>query len=172
MTGEMLEVARRTLAIHRLFDNLEIDSSTSGRSLTDMRTYEARTMAAVGHDGGALQEAYQAVAADALRWATLDNARALGIDHLVGSLTPGKKADIVLVDATSPSLAPAHDPVDAVISSGHSGAIDTVIVNGVIKKRAGKLIDQPQLARATADARAAGEGILRRTGFPNPRRKN
>ena len=122
-------------------------------------------MAAVGHDGGALQETYQAVAADALRWATLDNARALGIDHLVGSLTPGKKADVVLVDGTSPALAPAHDPVDAVISSGHSGAIDTVIVNGIIRKRGGRLVDQAQLARATDDARAAGEGILRRTGF-------
>lgn len=168
MTGEMFEIARRTLALYRLFDNLEIASSTSGRSLSDMRTYEARTMAAVGHDGGALQETYQAVAADALRWATLDNARALGIDHLVGSLTPGKKADVVLVDATSPALAPAHDPVGAVISSGHSGVIDTVIVNGVIRKRAGKLVDLPQLARATEDARAAGESILRRTGFAIP----
>ena len=168
MTGEMLEIARRTLAIHRLFDNLEIASSTSGRRLTDKRTYEARTMAAVGHDGGALQETYQALAADALRWATLDNARALGLDHLVGSLTPGKKADIVLLDARSPGLAPAHDPVDAVVSHGHSGVIDTVIVNGIIRKRAGKLVDQPQLARATEDARAAGKGILRRTGYPLP----
>jgi 5-methylthioadenosine/S-adenosylhomocysteine deaminase len=170
MTGEMFEVARRTLALYRLFDNLEIASSTSGRPRTDLQTYEARTMAAVGHDGGALQETYQALAADALRWATLDNARALGIDHLVGSLTPGKKADIVLVDATSPALAPAHDPVDAVVSSGHSGVVDTVIVNGIIRKRAGKLVDQPQLARATEDARAAGEGILRRTGYPAPGR--
>lgn len=170
MTGEMFEIARRTLAIYRLFDNLGISASTSGR-LTDMQMYEARTMAAVGHDGGALQETYQAVAADALRWATLDNARALGIDHLVGSLTPGKKADIVLVDATSPALVPAHDPVDAVVSHGHSGVIDTVIVNGVIRKQAGKLVNQPQLARATEDARAAGKGILHRTGFAFAGRK-
>lgn len=168
MTGEMFEIARRSLAIHRLFDNLEIAAVSRTGSSAEARAYDLRTAAAVGHDGGAMQETYRASAMDALRWVTIDNAKALGMDHLVGSLTPGKKADIVLVDATSPGMAPAFDPVDAVVCYAHSGVIDTVIVNGVVTKRAGTLVDQAGLRRAIADAHRAGEGILSRSGVPLP----
>ncbi len=86
---------------------------------------------------------------DALRWATINGARAAGMDHLVGSLTVGKRADIVLVDMSGVSQAGwnRQDPTGALISQGNAGCVDTVFVDGWAVKRAGRLV--------RADERAA-----------------
>lgn len=78
---------------------------------------------------------------DALRWATLNGARAAGMDHLIGSLTPGKRADIVLVDMRGVSQAGWNrdDPTGAVISQANAGCVDTVLVDGQVVKRHGTL---------------------------------
>ncbi|WP_207400506.1 amidohydrolase family protein [Actinomadura roseirufa] len=71
--------------------------------------------------------------------ATQGGADALGLGDRVGSLTPGKRADIVLVRATDPNLFPVTDPVAALVCSAHPGNVDTVLVDGVVRKRAGAL---------------------------------
>ncbi|GAA1680174.1 amidohydrolase family protein [Microbacterium lacus] len=78
---------------------------------------------------------------DALRWATINGARAAGVDHLVGSLTVGKRADIVLVDMSGVSQAGwnRQDPTGALISQGNAGCVHTVLVDGSIVKRNGRL---------------------------------
>ncbi|KRB38875.1 amidohydrolase family protein [Microbacterium sp. Root180] len=80
---------------------------------------------------------------DALRWATINGARAAGVDHLVGSLTPGKHADIVLVDMRGISQAGwnRQDPTGAVISQANAGCVDTVLIDGRVVKRHGILTD-------------------------------
>jgi cytosine/adenosine deaminase-related metal-dependent hydrolase len=93
---------------------------------------------------------------DALRWATLNGARAAGVDHLVGSLTPGKHADIVLVDMSGVSQAGwnRHDPTGALISQGNAGCIDTVLVDGRVVKRGGALtrVDERAAVRLLEDS--------------------
>ncbi|MGQ7429843.1 amidohydrolase family protein, partial [Streptococcus suis] len=64
----------------------------------------------------------------------------LGIDHLVGSLVPGKRADILLIDAGQPNLAPMTDPIASLVLQGQVSNVDTVLVDGKIKKRHGKLV--------------------------------
>lgn len=78
---------------------------------------------------------------DALRWATINGARAAGVDHLVGSLTPGKHADILLVDMRGVSQAGwnRQDPTGALISQANAGCIDTVLIDGRVVKRGGRL---------------------------------
>jgi 5-methylthioadenosine/S-adenosylhomocysteine deaminase len=67
--------------------------------------------------------------------ATIDGARAMGVESEIGSIEPGKKADIILVDAKKPNLIPIHGK-DTVVSdlvySVSSGNVDTTIVDGIV----------------------------------------
>ena len=83
--------------------------------------------------------------------------KACGLDHKTGSLTPGKEADIVLINTDAMSLIPVNNPVSAVVEFSHIGNVDTVIVAGKVKKRNGKLVgvDFPAFRKrvdATRDA--------------------
>jgi cytosine/adenosine deaminase-related metal-dependent hydrolase len=84
---------------------------------------------------------------DVFRWATIEGARALGLDGEIGSLVPGKAADVVLVDATALNLAPVVDPVADLVLHAHAGNVDTVLIDGVVRKRGGVLtgIDMPKV---------------------------
>lgn len=73
--------------------------------------------------------------------ATVGGARTLGWDEATGTLMPGKRADIVLVDARAivePYLAPYQSPIDALVYRGKASAVDTVMVDGEILYRKGK----------------------------------
>jgi 5-methylthioadenosine/S-adenosylhomocysteine deaminase len=85
---------------------------------------------------------------EALRWATIGGARALRMEHRIGSLTPGKKADIVLLRSDDLNLTPVHDPLLSVIEQAHPGNVDTVIVDGEIRKSAGQLWLNADVLRA------------------------
>ncbi len=78
----------------------------------------------------------------ALEWGTLGGARALRLDDRVGSLTPGKLADIVLLRTDGMHLhgvLPGGNPAHAVVMYAEQGDVDTVIIGGTIRKRAGRL---------------------------------
>ncbi|MGH8937464.1 MAG: amidohydrolase family protein [Acidimicrobiia bacterium] len=79
-------------------------------------------------------------ARQALEMATVNGAHVVGVEDRSGSLTPGKKADVVVIDGSAPNVAPIMDPVAAVVISADVSNVDTVIVNGEIKKQDGKLI--------------------------------
>jgi 5-methylthioadenosine/S-adenosylhomocysteine deaminase len=79
-------------------------------------------------------------ARDVLRSATIDGAYVCGLESQTGSLTPGKKADVVVIDGKSPNVAPLIDPVAAVVLCADVSNVDTVIINGKIHKQDGRLI--------------------------------
>ncbi|WP_433259020.1 amidohydrolase family protein [Streptosporangium sp. CA-135522] len=85
--------------------------------------------------------------AEVLRMATAEGARVLGMEDRIGSLRPGKQADIIMLRADALNLAPVHDPIGAVVTCADTSNVDTVIVAGRIVKRAGRLVQ--------ADARRA-----------------
>jgi len=74
-----------------------------------------------------------------LELATRKGAEVMGIDDEVGSLEPGKKADVIAVDMLNPYLTPTKNPLTSVVLYGSSSDIDTVIVDGRILKREGRL---------------------------------
>lgn len=78
---------------------------------------------------------------DVLEFATLQGARACGLDHKTGSLTPGKEADIVLVDTNAMNLIPMNNPVAGVVEFANGGNVDSVFVAGQARKRNHKLVD-------------------------------
>jgi 5-methylthioadenosine/S-adenosylhomocysteine deaminase len=75
-----------------------------------------------------------------LRWATLDGAKVAGIADRTGSITPGKKADLVIIDGHAVNVAPVIDPVAAVVCAADISNVDTVMVDGRIVKSGGKLL--------------------------------
>jgi 5-methylthioadenosine/S-adenosylhomocysteine deaminase len=97
---------------------------------------------------------------DLLRMATLGGAIALGLDDQVGSLKPGKQADVVLLRATDLNLACAHDPIGAVVSSAHAGNVDTVLVAGTVVKQDGRLVGH-DLAEVRKQAQQAADYVTR-----------
>lgn len=76
---------------------------------------------------------------DVLECATVNGARACGRN--TGSLTPGKAADLVLLDAEDLSVFPVNDPVGTIVATGHPGLVDSVFVAGKVVKRDGRLLD-------------------------------
>lgn len=78
---------------------------------------------------------------DVLEFATIDGAKALKLNHKVGTLTPGKDADFIMVRTTDLNMFPINDPVCAVTQCAHTGNVDSVFVAGKAVKRNGKLLN-------------------------------
>jgi len=130
------------LLAHGVRPSLSVDSemAASGDMFAEMRAALGMERAILNNT---LQErpAHGAITAlDVLRFATLEGARAVGLGARIGSLTPGKSADLILIRADALNLAPIADPVGAVVLGGHAGNIEAVFVEGAPVKWGGKLI--------------------------------
>jgi cytosine/adenosine deaminase-related metal-dependent hydrolase len=75
-----------------------------------------------------------------LEMATIGGAQALGLADKIGTLTPGKRADIVLLRTRDLNMAPLTDPVRMVVQSAQPSNVDTVLVDGRVLKRDGRLV--------------------------------
>jgi len=89
-----------------------------------------------------------------LELATIDGARDLGIADRTGSLTPGKRADILMVRAKDPNIGPVIDPAFALVYSAQPSNIDTVIVDGRILLRNSRFtaVDSEEVMREAAES--------------------
>ena len=99
---------------------------------------------------------------EVLEFATIEGARVCGLEDRTGSLTPGKKADLVLIRCDDSNTYPVIDPVSTVVHQADTRNIDTVIVDGRILKRDGRLVDA-DLGRARDLAETALDYLLRHT---------
>ena len=134
--GEMLWATRFALQVQRGLDNAAV------------------------HARGEEPASVSIPARRALEWITIDGARALGMEHRIGSLTPGKQADLILIRTGDLNVFPSHDPIETVLFQSNSSNVDTVMVAGKQVKRAGKLL-YPDLARKKAALLESGNRLLR-----------
>jgi len=95
-------------------------------------------------------------AADALEMATLGGARALGRGQRLGSLEPGKLADLIIVGMAKPRQQPLFDPVAQVVYASRGDDVETTIVNGKVLMRDRKVLTLDEAA-VLRDARAAAD---------------
>jgi 5-methylthioadenosine/S-adenosylhomocysteine deaminase len=86
-----------------------------------------------------------------LEMATINGAHVAGVEDRTGSLTPGKKADVVVIDAQAINMAPVIDPVAAVTLSADVSNVETVIVDGVVRKRDFRLVGDVDNARTQVE---------------------
>jgi cytosine/adenosine deaminase-related metal-dependent hydrolase len=135
--------------------SIDVVTTVPGDMFTQMR-------AAFGTDRGRVNEAAFGpneqvpkdvlTAREMLQAATLDGAYVAGLEGRTGSLTPGKQADVVMLDARSVNMAPVIDPVAAVVLCADVSNVDTVIVGGEFRKRDGRLLADVDAAVARVQA--------------------
>ncbi|OJY34804.1 MAG: cytosine deaminase [Rhizobiales bacterium 65-9] len=96
--------------------------------------------------------------------ATIGGAKLMGLADKIGSLTPGKRADVILVRASDINLAPVKDPYHAMVFHGQPSNVDTVMVDGRILVRRGALagVDVPKLIREATESTRGVEERARR----------
>ena len=98
----------------------------------------------------------------ALEMATRDGARALGLNSKIGTLTPGKRADLIMLRLTDLSLTAASDrDMDRLLMAAQPANVDSVMVDGPFLKRGGKLVDVDAAEVAQA-AQAAAKALVAR----------
>jgi len=149
VTGQLLAAGLRT--------GLSVDTTMlSGNAdmFAIMKVTQACANALAYHE-------FELTARDALRLATIDGARTLGLDAVTGSLTAGKRADLIIVSAGAPNLGVLTDPVRLLVTAAHPGNVDTVIADGRVLKRNGVLTGY-DVDEVTRSAREALSGVLAR----------
>jgi cytosine/adenosine deaminase-related metal-dependent hydrolase len=102
---------------------------------------------------------------DVLRYGTMNGAKALRLDGKVGSLTPGKEADIIILDATAINVAPLNQVPGAVVSLMDRTNVETVIVAGKIRKWKGRLLDV-NLDKLRRDLESSRDYVFQAAGIP------
>jgi cytosine/adenosine deaminase-related metal-dependent hydrolase len=95
---------------------------------------------------------------------TIDGAIDLGLADKTGSLTPGKRADLILVKTGTPNMKQIGDPYDALVQQAQPSDIDTVVADGriLLRKREFTALDYEKVA---ADANATFEALKARAKF-------
>jgi cytosine/adenosine deaminase-related metal-dependent hydrolase len=117
LAGDLLGASRVALSMQRALDNA--NSRRAHGAIPDTTTIPTR---------------------EALRWITIEGARMLGREDHIGSLTPGKLADLVVINAGDLNLFPVHDPVSSVVMQTSLANIEAVMIGGVWQKRNGRLL--------------------------------
>ena len=148
VSGSMVAVARAALSHQRALDNAA--SRRERQQIPGTTTIPVR---------------------EALGWITRDGARMLGQQDRIGSLTPGKQADLIMLRLDDLDLWPVHDPISTIIMQSHPGNVDSVMIAGRWHKRDGRLLGV-DLAPIRASLAASGERILAELGWPDGRRRD
>jgi len=144
-----LKIEARTLPLARLIGRVPIGLGTDWTVTNNgMDLLAEARLAALAGKMKADDPAVLAVT-QMMRLLTIDGARVLGLDHLVGSIEPGKRADLVLFDAGRLEATPAHDMASNLIYSMNGRMARDVLVDGEILVRNGKLtrMDEQVLVR-------------------------
>lgn len=102
-------------------------------------------------------------AREVLSMATIEGARACGLDERIGSLEVGKQADVLVLRADLPNVAPLSDPVAATVHAAGTQNVDTVYVDGRAVKRAGRFV-RLDVPAVIAEARGSHDFILEAAG--------
>jgi cytosine/adenosine deaminase-related metal-dependent hydrolase len=143
---------------------LGCDSPNNSNHLDIVR---AMNMAAIQYKD-ARQDTRMIPAEVALEMATITGAQALGVDSEIGSIEPGKKADLVLFDTQRPEWQALFNPINNLVYNADGRSVHTVIVDGrvVIDAYRQTFVDEPRLF---AKVQEIGEKLQRRTGTSFPR---
>jgi cytosine/adenosine deaminase-related metal-dependent hydrolase len=135
--------------------SIDVVSSVPGDMFTQMRTALVQERVLAFTDTPDIAFEPSLTHRDVLEFATIDGARACALDHKIGTITPGKQADIILIRTDQVNVAPVVDPVGTVVTSADTSNVDTVFVAGRILKHNGRLtrVDIPRLLERLSEAR-------------------
>lgn len=100
-----------------------------------------------------------------IEMATINGARAIGLEHEIGSLEVGKRGDIVAFDLFKPHAMVGNKPISQLVFSGHGTDVDTVLVNGKVKLRGGRWIQFDREREVLEEAQARASEVVQRAGI-------
>ena len=123
--------------------SIDVVTTVPGDMFTQIRAAfgaERARVNALTWESGEPTPATMLTARDMLTMATLDGAYVAGVEDRTGSLTPGKQADVVVIDSRMIGIAPVHDPVAAVTLSADVSNVEHVLVGGAFRKRDFRLL--------------------------------
>lgn len=101
-----------------------------------------------------------------LRAATVNGARAAGLEDQVGTLTPGRQADIIMVRTQGVAVFPVSNAIGTIVQAVERADVDTVMVAGELRKRAGRLLGV-DLAKLNAEVTASRDYLIQASGYRN-----
>jgi 5-methylthioadenosine/S-adenosylhomocysteine deaminase len=149
--------------------SVDVETNVPGEMFTQMRTILSLQRALVFDQmfSGQGNVSDFLNARDALEFATVEGARANGLDHKVGTLTPGKEADIIMLNTNRVNIMPVNDPIGAVVWGMDTSNVDSVFVAGKPLKRHGELLghDLKQLEKKVYGSR---DYVVATSGFKLP----
>jgi 5-methylthioadenosine/S-adenosylhomocysteine deaminase len=121
----------------------DLETAYGGDMLTEMRVaFSLQRAFAQSRRYAGDERAPAPVAVQALlKAATIDGARCAGLEDRIGSLTPGKQADLIMIRTDDISLFPSNNAVGTVVHAAERRQVDTVMVAGRFRKRDGRLLD-------------------------------
>ena len=133
---------------------LPVGLSVDSTALTGNADMFAIMKLTQGLINGTAQQEFACTARQALALGTIGGARSLGLDAVTGSLTPGKRADLILVATGHPNLGVLTDPAGLLVTAAQPANVDTVLAGGQVLKRGGVLVTLDG-ERVSAQAREA-----------------
>jgi cytosine/adenosine deaminase-related metal-dependent hydrolase len=110
------------------------------------------------------RDEFKLTARRVLELATIGGARSMGLDATIGSLTPGKRGDLILVDTRQLNLAVLTDPAHMLVEAAQPANVDTVVVDGRVLKREGQLVGV-DVEALIDETRAALSGVRQRADW-------
>lgn len=104
---------------------------------------------------------------DVIEFATIEGARANGLEDKVGTLTPGKEADVIMLRTDHVNVMPINDPIGAVVWGMDTSNVDSVFIAGKAMKRDGELlgVDLNRIRKLVTDSR---DYVVEKSGFTLP----
>ena len=154
---------------HGIRPSLSVDVETEmpGELFTQMRTAFGlqRMLALEKQRNGAAPAPALLSVRDVIEFATIQGAKANQLDHKVGTLTPGKEADVILLRTNAINVLPVNNAYGAIVLGMDTSNVDTVFIAGKVRKRAGRLVDV-DLARIKRLAEQSRDYVVERAGWP------
>ncbi|MGW2444535.1 amidohydrolase family protein [Streptomyces sp. NPDC001675] len=140
--------------------SIDVEVALASDMFTQMRALHAiQRMRAVNAAYGTDQQPSRITTHDVLDFATLQGAHTNGLAHVTGSLTPGKKADVLVIQAEDLNNMPLNDPIGTVVLGSDARNITAVLINGQPRKWDGRVLDV-DLAALRNEVHASREYVL------------
>ncbi|MGA5224208.1 amidohydrolase family protein [Streptomyces koyangensis] len=140
--------------------SIDVEVALASDMFTQMRALHAiQRMRAVNAAHGTGRQPVRITTHDVLDFATLQGARTNGLAGVTGSLTPGKKADLLVIQAEDLNNMPLNDPIGTLVLGSDARNISTVLINGEPRKWDGQVLDV-DLPALRSEVHASREYVL------------
>ena len=149
--------------------SVDVETTMCGDLFAQMRSVLTLQRAMVNEQRLAGKDALPDIltSRDVIEFATIQGARANGLDSKIGTLTPGKEADVIMLRTDRINVLPINDPIGVVVRGMDSSNVDSVFVAGKARKRKGQLLNV-DLARVSTLAYESRDYVVAKSNFKLP----